>query len=258
MLLMKRLAVVLIAFSMTGCNRAAPKNLDVYDGFETSSLSGIWDTDRFVPGAVEMQSQVFRAGHGAAKITVHSRDIFEAGIHGDLDTERAELRETEELNSRENVPYEFSFSMFFPADFPIVPTRLVIAQWKQYCAHGGNCSNDSPVLAVRYFSGVLRITQDINRRRITLYKQKDEYRNRWLDFKFRVRFSSGDDGRIQAWLNGKPLVDQKGVTANAENTDTGYPGPSSFYFKMGLYRDVMAEPMTVYVDEFHKRQLNQD
>ena len=44
-------------------------DIDVYDGFETSNLSKVWDTDRFVPGAVQMQTNIFRAGHGAAKIT---------------------------------------------------------------------------------------------------------------------------------------------------------------------------------------------
>jgi hypothetical protein len=43
--------------------------------------------------------------------------------------------------------------MYLPSDFPIVPMRLVVAQWKQYC--GGDslpCSDDSPVLAVRYMA----------------------------------------------------------------------------------------------------------
>ena len=51
------------------------------------------------------------------------------------------------------------------------------------------------------------------------------------------------------------MVDYKGVTAYPENVSTGYASPSLFYFKMGLYRDVMAEPMTIYIDEYSKRQL---
>jgi hypothetical protein len=56
--------------------------IDVYDGFEAAGLSKVWSTDRFEPGAVEMQTNIFRAGHGAAKITVRPRDKFEAGIKG--------------------------------------------------------------------------------------------------------------------------------------------------------------------------------
>ena len=48
-----------------------------------------------------------------------------------------------------------------------------------------------------------------------------------------------------------------GVTANAAEDSTGYQGPGYFYFKMGLYRNVMAEPMTVYIDEYRKRRLSE-
>jgi hypothetical protein len=244
----------------TGVSRAHETNastraMDVYDGFETTRLSKVWDTDRFVPGAVEMQTNIFRAGHGAAKITVHAKDKFEAGINGDSDSERAELLEARKLTSKENEAYEFSFSMLIPTNFPIVPTRLVIAQWKQYCPEGGNCSDDSPVLAIRYISGVLRITQNIGKKQTTLYQEKGEFRNRWLDFKFHVRFSTNENGRVKAWLGDKQVVDYRGVTANPENAATGYPSPSRFYFKMGLYRNVMAEPMTIYIDEYRKKEL---
>lgn len=232
--------------------------IDVYDGFETASLSDIWETSRFVPGAVEVQTDVVRAGHRALRITVHARDKFEAGINGSSDNERDELLEARRLTSKENDAYEYAFSMFFPANFPIVPTRLVIAQWKQYCPEGGNCSDDSPVLAVRFMSGVLKITQDIGKDQTILYQKKDEFRNHWLDFKFRVRFSRNGNGRIMAWLGDKQVVDYKGVTANSENASTGYPSPSRFYFKMGLYRDLMAKPMTIYIDEYRKRQLCDD
>jgi hypothetical protein len=41
-------------------------------------------------------------------------------------------------------------------------------------------------------SGVLRITQDIDKRQAVLYEEKSEFRGRWLDFKFQVRFSPGE------------------------------------------------------------------
>ncbi len=221
-------------------------------------MSNLWSTDRFAPGAVQIQTNIFRAGHSALQITVHSNDKFEAGINGNKNSERAELLEAPKLTSKENEPYEFSFSMFFPTNFPIVPTRLVIAQWKQYCPKGGNCSDDSPVLAIRYIAGVLKITQDLNKHQTVLYQQPGEFRNRWLDFKFQTRFTTNNTGRIKAWLGEKQLVDFTGATANSENAITSYPGPSYFYFKMGLYRDVMPEPMTVYIDDYRKKQLPQN
>jgi hypothetical protein len=239
---------------------AAAAPIEVYDGFETPALSDLWETSRFTPGAVEMQSDVVRAGHGAVKITVRPRDMFEAGQGSSADSERDELLEARRFISQENAGYEFSFSMFFPKDFPIVPTRLVIAQWKQYC-HGllehdsAPCSDDSPVLALRYISGELRITQDIDKKTIMLYREKGEFRGRWLDFRVQTRFTPGANGRVKVWLDGRQLVDYTGVTADEENAASGYSSPSVFYFKMGLYRNMMAEPMTVYIDEYRKRQL---
>lgn len=229
--------------------------VDVHDAFETRELSKIWDTGRFARGAVTMQSEAVRAGRGAAKVVVHSRDVFEAGIKGSADSERAELLEAGKLVSKENTTYEYSFSMFIPADFPIVPTRLVIAQWKQDCDGHANCSDDSPLVAVRYTSGVLKITHQTGPHRTTLFETGENLRGRWTDFRFQIRFSLQESGRLQAWLNGKQVVDYKGVNAYPENTTTGYASPSRFYFKMGLYRDVMAQPMTIYIDEYRKIQL---
>ncbi|MGA2531439.1 MAG: heparin lyase I family protein [Candidatus Aminicenantales bacterium] len=229
--------------------------INVYDGFETARLSEAWDTSRFVPSAVTMQSDIVRAGRGAVKIVVRANDKYEAGIKGNLPTERAELMEARELVSKEGDNYEYSFSMFIPPDFPLVPTRLVIAQWKQYCP-GGGCLYDSPIVAVRYASGVLRITHKTGPDQTTLYETKEELRGRWLDFIFQLRFSSGANGRIKAWLNNKQVVDYTGVNAYPENEQTGFAGPGWFYFKMGLYRDLMAEPMTIYIDEYRKKELS--
>jgi Polysaccharide lyase len=229
--------------------------VDVYDGFETPELSNIWSHDRFETGAVQIQTNIVRAGSRAVQIVVHSHDKFEAGSPNTSGSERAELLEAQRFYSQEDKSYEFSFSLFFPTNFPIEPTRLVIAQWKQQCPYGGDCSDDSPVLALRYISGELRITQDINSpHEIRLATETGEFRGRWLDFKFQVRFATNETGRVKAWLDGKQLLNFKGVTADAERPGS-YRHPSKFYFKMGLYRNSVAEPWTSYIDEYHKKQL---
>ncbi len=238
--------------------RAPLSHIDVYDGFETGKLSKVWDTDRFERGAVTMQSEIVRAGHGAAKVVVRSRDKFEAGINGNRDTERAELRETSKLISKEGQTYEYSFSMFIPPDFPIVPTRLVIAQWKQDCDGHAPCSDDSPVVAIRYASGVLQITHQIGRHREALFQTGEDLRGKWTDYRFQIRFTPHEGGLLRAWLNGQQVADYRGVTAYPESAATGYADPSTFYFKMGLYRDVMQEPMTIYIDEYRKTELPGD
>jgi hypothetical protein len=256
---MKRLLTLMllsVAGGAVSCGeeKGAP-SIEVYDGFETPTLAKVWSTDRFEPGAVEMQTNVVRAGHGAAKITVRSKDKFEAGVNGNKDSERAELMEVKKLISREDVAYEFAFSEFIPTNFPIVPTRLVIAQWKQACVNGGNCFDDSPVLKLRYASGTLKVVHQIGAHGATLFETNEDLRGKWTDFKFQVRFTTNETGFIRGWMNGKQVVDYSGVNAYAENEATSYPHPGHFYFKMGLYRDVMDEPMTIYIDEYRKKEL---
>jgi hypothetical protein len=252
------LLATLPALSQTLPAPGAP--IDVYDGFETPILSPLWETTRIAPRALTLQSAITRAGHGAVKLTVRANDMFEAGQHGDADSERDELLEARVLTSRENVAYEYSWSMYLPADFPIVPVRLVVAQWKQYCdSDSGPCSDDSPILAVRYVNGVLSIVQSFGRsEKAVLYEEKRDLRGHWLDLRFQVRFTPQSNGRIKAWLDNKQVVDFTGVTANPENAATGYPTPGYYYFKMGLYRDVMPQPMTICLDEYRKRQLPPD
>ena len=231
-------------------------SLDIYDGFETATLSGLWEQSRFESGSVVMESQIVRAGHQAVAISVHPRDKFEAGQHGNADSERDELMEARALTAKQEEPYEYSFSMFFPQDFPIVSVRLVIAQWKQFCPNEqGPCSDDSPVLALRYIGGVMSVTQDLGGKRSTLFEKKAEFRNRWLDFRVQARFTPDPAGHVKVWLNQQLIADYRGVTANAENATTGYPSAGRYYFKMGLYRNVMPELMTVFIDEYRKQTL---
>ena len=227
----------------------------VRDGFESPGLSNLWETDKIIPADRQIQSKVVRSGHGALQITLHTSDVFEAGRNGNPDSERAELTEADELISPEGKNYTYSFSILIPLDFPMVAKRLIIAQWKQECPRGHNCDDNGPVLAIRYISGVLSITQTIGPHRTTLWQSQADFRNQWLDFRFRACFSPSTNGRIIGYLNDSLLVDFKGPTAYQEDRSTGYPTSSRFYFKMGLYRDTMSEPMTIFIDDYAKELL---
>lgn len=229
--------------------------VNVSDSFETTGLSKIWSMDRMEPNSFRMQSDIVRSGHSAIAIMVRPNDKFEAGIGKSLSSERDELLEAERLISLENRTYEYRFSMFLPDSFPIVPVRLVIAQWKQVCPRGGICNDDSPVMAIRYIGGKLYITLQNDSAQKRLFQTTEEMRNKWLDFIFKIRFSTSTSGQIDAWLNGQQIVSYRGVTAYSDKR--GYTQKNYFYFKMGLYRDLMKEPMTIYIDDYSKRQLGE-
>jgi len=238
---------------------ASTAPLNVYDSFETPTLGELWETPALAQGAAVIQHSVVRSGHSALRITLKPNDLYEAGGPSYSANERDEILEARRFVSHENVAYEFSWSMYLPQDFPIAPVRLVVAQWKQFCSTGAAapCSDDSPVLAVRYIAGEVLVTQDINHEHIVLYREKRDLRGNWLDLRFWVRFSSQESGCIRTWLNGKQVIDYRGVTANPESAHTGYRTPGHFYFKMGLYRNAMTVPMTIYLDEYRKREMRE-
>jgi hypothetical protein len=239
-----------IILFLTSCQ--SDKITLISDKFESDYLSPIWRNDKFVRGALEIQSAHVRSGQKAVKLTLHPGDQIEEEKGTIL--ERAELREPKELMSVEYQDYSYSFSIFLPEDFPIVSTRLVIAQWKQNCTDG-NCDPDNPVIALRYESGEFRVTLQTGPQKTVLFSQTEPILNKWLDFRFKIRFSRNPDGQINTWLNNKEIIDFKGVTAYSKTF--GYPEPGNFYFKIGLYRDQIAQPMTIYIDDYLKQQLKE-
>lgn len=260
----RRFGLILLALLIGSCPALVPQSPApanpppaIYDGFESPTLSRLWMTLTLQPDSYAIQSAIVRAGHSALRITLRPHDTFMTGRGGDADSERDELVESFLNFTRANLPYEFSWSMYLPQDFPIVPVRLVVAQWWEYCRPGNlPCSNDSPVLAVRYIGGELLITQDLNHHYNVLYREKRDLRGRWLDLRFQVRFTPEATGFVRAWLDGKEVVDFSGATSNPENAATGYAPPIYLPFKMGLYRNVMTQPMTIYLDEYRKRVLD--
>lgn len=204
-----------------------------------------------VPGSFRVQSEVVRAGRGAGEITVHSGDRREEASDDGAATERDELMEAWWLFAHMHRTYRYSFSFYLPADFPLVPTRLVLAQWKQAC-EWRRCRPENPVLAIRYQNGELSVTRQDDYGKSILYSTKQEMRGRWIDFRFETRFSRGQDGLIGGWLNGEAILDYRGPTVYRGR---GYPAHGFVYFKTGLYRDEMREPMRVYLDEYRKDEL---
>ena len=162
--------------------------LNVYDGFEDSKLSKIWTNARMEQNAFEIQSKIVHSGKNAAKITLKYGDKVEINNGRDKDTERDELMESRKLYAIEDIKYEYQFSMLLPDSFPILPVRLIIAQWKQDCPFC-SCKNYNPILALRYESGRFFITLKTDSVRHVLYSTNDEIRGHWLNFRFFIKLA---------------------------------------------------------------------
>lgn len=228
--------------------------VEVYDNFETPKLSSIWGTSRMTDSSLTIQSTIIRNGKSAAKITLHNGDIVEAKTDKDNASERDELMEAMSFFSIEGKTYQYKFSLFLPDSFPILPIRLVIAQWKEFCPKC-SCSEYSPILALRYVSGKFFITLQVDSTRKNLYELTQEIRNNWNDFIFQIKFSKEKDGMIKASLNNEKIIDYTGITSYQNNCRI-LSDKNKYYFKMGLYRDRAPQPMSIYIDNYSKKQLD--
>jgi hypothetical protein len=231
------LAVLLLGGAATG--RAQP----VVDGFETTELGPLWTT-RAEPGRIAIQPDVVRSGASALRMEVHEGDLAQVGGDGQA-TERTEIQEARGLEARFGETHEYRFSMYVPADFPIVDTRLVTSQWKQDCVVCAR--NRSPIVAQRYRRGVLFVTIETLNGRTTIYRHPERIQGRWLDVRYRIRFG-WTDSALTLWVNGAQVTEYRGPL--------GYPDdPPVVRFRMGVYRDRLPQPMVIYFDDYRKERI---
>lgn len=211
------------------------------DGFESGSLADFWRPGgrggaRYELGAIVVSADYARSGKRSARITVKEGDIEQVGDDG-MRTERAEL-------DSGNLPLLgrdawYGFSLLLPTDFPVVDDRLMISQVKQSDVEG------SPLLGQRFRAGRHTLTirpPGAGRSRKT-YRLPELRLGRWMDMVYHFRYSPGEDGRIEVWMDGRRVVSYEGSTASAKGT-------ALFYHKLGLYRDRWKAPMTLYVDNY--------
>jgi hypothetical protein len=211
-----------------------------FDAFEGDAVAGFWrpgdaGSGRYVPGAIVISNEYARSGSRAVQVTVHEGDVEQPGDDGQL-TERAEL----DAGKRPVVGRDawYGFSVLVPPAFPVVDTRLVIAQWKQTGVDG------SPIVAQRYRGGEHQLS--IRRPDAFLWKRYSLPQiepGAWIDMVYHLRFSTGPDGIVEVWMNGNQVVTYRGVTAFST-------GERLIYSKIGLYRDRWKEPMTLYFDNY--------
>jgi len=232
-------ALLLVASAVSGSAGT------LVDGFEAETLAPFWWL-RAEPGRLSVQRALVRSGASALRVEVRQGDV--AGVGGDGEsTERTEIQLARELWAHFGETHEYSFSMYVPPDFPVGDVRLVTSQWKQTC--NGCAKNRSPIVAQRYRRGELRLTIETPQGRQTIFRRAGPLQGRWLDLRYRIRFHL-TDGAVAAWLDGAQVADYRGPLGFADD-------PPDVYFRLGLYRDRMAEPMVIYFDDFRTERLDE-
>jgi hypothetical protein len=273
------LVLLPILLSATGSDGAG-RLPALHDEFEGVSLDPeLWwprgiTTDRFW-----IESSVSRTGSRSLAITVHPEDRDP----NDPRIQRNEIWMRERLwdPMTEDSWYGFSFRIERDAA-PIGDTRWVIGQWKEDGDH-------SPFLAQRFNGGVFRVTVQDNDCQVTIASERglegiapgqgvstepspldalghgarapcaSDIRvepgetegvlpspaSGWVDMVYRVRRGRQGQGLVQVWANGRLVATAQGSIGNEG------AGPRC-YFKIGIYRDPIADIATLYVDNFRR------
>ena len=163
---------------------------------------------------------------------MHEGDIEQAG-DASTRVERAELDSGHfALRGREAW---YGFSFLVPKSFPIVDTRLVISSCKQ-------SDVSRPIVAQRYRKGRHTLTVESQGHKET-YPLPPITPGKWVDMIYHLRYSPGKDGLVEVWVNGRRVVEYSGPAAEAD-------AKNAFYNKIGLYRDRLKQPMTMYFDNY--------
>jgi hypothetical protein len=129
----------------------------------------------------------------------------------------------------------YGFSVLVPRDFPIVDVRLVISSCKQ-------SDVARPLTAQRFRNGKHTLTVESHGRKHE-YRLPDLPLGKWVDIVCRARYSTGEDGLFQLWMDGRQIASYSGPLADPASKN-------AFYHKIGLYRDRMMKPMRIYFDNY--------
>lgn len=203
------------------------------DGFESGDLS------KWEDGEVELccdhsgtiVSQGAREGTKALKFSLRGDDPRVAG------SKRAELRLKAVDLGQERW---YAFSLFVPDEWQTTPELVTVAQWHavddRIFGEGGRApplrlilNGETWAIAShwddRLLSGV-PFRKAAPRDGASLWTGPLK-RGVWTDWVFRVRWSYGDEGLIEVWKDGMPIVQRDGP-----NTYNDLLGP---FFKVGIY-----------------------
>lgn len=206
-------------------------------GFESGDLAG-WTLDVAGPGSTQVVTEPVREGRHAVRITLAPGD--RAAMK-----ERAELRLAdrgiERRHGGDGQTLWYGMSLLLPEDHLDPPGGQypILAQWHHrpgFAPSPGRRAHVTgpPPLALFLVSSggrqsLLLVHHESPSSPARRVGQRPIERGRWLDLVFEVRWSTGRDGRIRAWLDGAPLTD-------ADVAGTNLYNPFGNYLRLGYYR----------------------
>jgi hypothetical protein len=240
------LLVACVSLAAAPASQAPRRGVWFCGDFETGGLDG-WILDVALPERAMVVTHPVRKGRHAVRISLVPGDIAAS-------KERAELKvgdkEIERARGGQGGEIWYGWSLLIPTDYADPPGDQfqILAQWHQRPGAEGQKRMGAPPLT-------LHLVRDEGRHVLLLIGQTTSTGpprtlggrpirlGVWIDLVFHVRWSTGRDGFVEAWLDGHPF------TGGKKYAPTLY-SPISNYLRLGLYRG-KGVPTTnhVYYDE---------
>lgn len=181
--------------------------------FESGDLSDWQYVQRPSSERIAVVPDPVRRGRGAGRFEVRQSDSTDG-------TARAEVGSAADLSSEGEIQ-EFAWSTRLAADYPLADEWQTLVQWK-------NEGEGTPPLQLQIRGNQLGLVAGSQAGYRWLWRAPLS-RNRWLDFKVRVKWSSDPRlGWVESWYQGRRVLERQAMA-------TLYPGLDN-YLKMGLYR----------------------
>ncbi|MBO9202079.1 MULTISPECIES: polysaccharide lyase [Niastella] len=227
------LSVSLLLATLAACQKnidQKPVGIDSEEQVSTQATSGgniIWsenaDGSSFLTGGLSLSIQ-YATSYG---ITQSTTQVFNG-----TKSARFELRDTDaesHSGTRAEISFPtpttnnfwYSYALYMPsAQYKDETDDEVITQW-----HGGG--GITPAISLRVTNGhlVMRTPDDARTDLGTIEK------DRWHTYVYHIIHSSGSDGLIEIWKDGKQIVSRKGASMYKITGDFHLPN-----WKMGIYK----------------------
>lgn len=165
------------------------------------------------------------AGTSAERFEVRPGDCARTAGWDDCasDRERSELSERAPYTALGEETW-YAFSLYLPPDFPnVFPAKTALGQFHQR-------NTRSPPILFQHGPGGYVLDVNQTRRGSHLLIPEAELRGRWHAIVARARWSMGEDGFVEVFVNGASRI-------NLAGPNTTRPDP--VYFKYGVYRSFL-------------------
>lgn len=219
------------------------------DSFDQDPIAERWIYEMEDHSRVQIVSDPVRKGAGSAQFTLKPEDDYAGG-------NRAELKLY--WNDGLGAVTWCAWSFLVPTDYidePDPPGHQIMGQWHDRPPAGVEWADyelHPPLIAVKYVERDGQIAflityglEGINKKIVaTQLIQKGQ----WIDLLFGIRWSTADDGYIEAWRDGQPITEFNGQDYKAYGRNMYNETPP--YLKIGLYRAPgFTSTNSVYFDE---------